>query len=273
MHSALEEANKSIEEIDEVLLAGGSTQTPIIRERLRELFGKQPRVDIHPDLCVVIGASLQAGVIAGEEQTRTLIDITPHAFGTTVLNPLTYETEYNILIEKNSPLPISKSKVYYPLYSDQESIISPVYQGENKEYNKNHKLGEFELFFSKNTHKKEVVFNLNLDLNGILTVTATEKETGKSKRIVIDDSLSQIGTKLSDSKVKIQTISDDTDFSSYDSAITLKNEIKSKLHAFSDEDRLQVEKLIADLEEAIKSKRANEVESLTNELSDLNFYL
>lgn len=273
VHSALEEANKSIEEIDEVLLAGGSTQTPIIRERLRELFGKQPRVDIHPDLCVVIGASLQAGVIAGEEQTRTLIDITPHAFGTTVLNPLTYETEYNILIEKNSPLPISKSKVYYPLYSDQESIISPVYQGENKEYNKNHKLGEFELFFSKNTHKKEVVFNLNLDLNGILTVTATEKETGKSKRIVIDDSLSQIGTKLSDSKVKIQTISDDTDFSSYDSAITLKNEIKSKLHAFSDEDRLQVEKLIADLEEAIKSKRANEVESLTNELSDLNFYL
>ena len=163
--------------------------------------------------------------------------------------------------------------MYYPLYSDQESIICPVYQGENKEYNKNHKLGEFELFFSKNTYKKEVVFNLNLDLNGILTVTATEKETGKSKRIVIDDSLSPIETKLSDSKAKIQTISDDTDFSSYDSAITLKNEIKSKLHAFSDDDRLQVEKLIADLEEAIKSKRSNEVESLTNELSDLNFYL
>ena len=149
VHQAIQEANKRIEDIDEVLLVGGSTRTPIIRSCLRTLFKKQPRIDIHPDLCVAMGAAIQGGVIAGEQQTRTLIDITPHAFGTTCLNPETFGLDYQILIEKNSPLPISKSEAYHPVFPDQEGIICSIYQGEDDDYNENVKLGEFSLDFTK----------------------------------------------------------------------------------------------------------------------------
>jgi len=255
-------------------LVGGSTRTPIIRNRLRELFQKQPRVDMHPDLCVAMGASIQGGVIAGEKQTRTLIDITPHAFGTTSLDPYTFETKYHILIEKNSPLPISKSEVYYPLHSEQKQVSCKVYQGENEDYRENIELGKFSLDFSDSAkYEKAVICNFNLDLNGILTVTGTEKATGKKETVVIENSLSQNAVQLESAKNKIKEICGETDLIEEDSSIKLINEIESKFDTFSSDDRASAQELISDLKAAIDSNDAGEIETLTDALSDLKFYL
>jgi len=274
VHQALEEANKGINDIDEILLVGGSTRTPIVRARLKELFKKQPRVDLHPDLCVAMGAAIQAGIIAGEEQMRTLIDITPHAFGTTVMNPYTFEKEYNILIEKNSPLPISKSEAYYPFFPGQKRTIFPVYQGENEDFKQNVYLGECKLDFMRLTGDQEVVCNFNLDLNGILTVTGLEKATGKKEKIIIENTLSHDTKQLLDAKEKLNTMPEYGDgFSPEDAPLKLIQEIESKLDGFSTEDRASAKELILELKSSIESKNQEEVESLTEALSDLKFYL
>ncbi|MFT6835009.1 MAG: molecular chaperone DnaK [Francisellaceae bacterium] len=275
VYQALEEANKAIEDIDEILLVGGSTRTPIIRSRLKDLFKKQPRIDIHPDLCVAMGAAMQGGVIAGEKQTKILIDITPHAFGTTSINPDSFELDYQILIEKNSPLPISKSEVYYPLYEDQEKVIFSVYQGEDEDYQKNVALGEFDLNFTKNSkNDKAVICNFNLDLNGILTVTGTEKATGKKEVIVIENSLSENIIQISEARSKINEISGDSDpIEESNSSIKLIKEIEDKLDTFSSDDCASAKELIVDLQEAIESEDNDEIESLTDALSDLKFYI
>jgi molecular chaperone DnaK len=275
VYQALEEANKTIEEIDEILLVGGSTRTPIIRSRLRDLFKKQPRVDIHPDLCVAMGAAMQGGVIAGEKQTKILIDITPHAFGTTSMNPDSLELDYQILIEKNSPLPISKSEVYYPLFEDQDKVVFSVYQGEDEDYQKNVALGEFDLNFT-NTSKndKAVICNFNLDLNGILTVTGTEKATGKKEVIVIENSLSENVIQISEARNKINEISGDSEpVEEINSSIKLIKDIEDKLDTFSSDDCASAKELIVDLQEAMKSEDEDEIESLTDSLSDLKFYI
>lgn len=275
VHQALQEANKQVDDIDEVLLVGGSTRTPIIRTRLREMFKKQPRVDLHPDLCVAMGASIQAGVLGGEKQTRTLIDITPYAFGTTSFNPMTMEHRYHVLIEKNSPLPITKSEVFYPLFDDQDRVEFTIYQGESENYKDNTEIGEFTLKFSPHSSgDKAIVANYNLDLNGILTVTGTEKATGKKEQIVIENSLaSQDEEKIQQAKALLEAVTPETEQLAGNEASRLIQEVEGKLADFEEEDRMAAEELITDLKEALEAQDEETINQLTEALSDLKFYL
>ncbi|MGB5064723.1 MAG: Hsp70 family protein, partial [Candidatus Competibacter sp.] len=181
-HIALKGASLTVSAIDEVLLVGGATRTPLITQRLEEDLGLTVRAEVNPDLCVAAGAAIQAGMLAGETVSAVLVDITPYTFGTSVvgeLNGTPYPFTYVPIIHKNTPIPVTKSDVVYTMYDRQEAVLVHVYQGEDPDALNNIELGQF---FVENLSKvpagNPIVIQFSLDLNGIMNVSAREKKTG-----------------------------------------------------------------------------------------------
>ncbi|MBU0500105.1 MAG: Hsp70 family protein [Gammaproteobacteria bacterium] len=191
VHTAMEGAGLTIPEIDEILLVGGATRTPLIQRRLEELFGKQPRNEIDPDLCVAGGAAIQGAVIAGDKVSGVLVDVTPYTFGTSAVgdfNGEPYPFCYVHLIRKNSPVPVTKSEAFYTLQDNQETIHVRVYQGEDPDALNNTEIGSYRIEgLSKVPAGNTIVTTFSLDVNGILKVTSKEKRTGLEKRITIEN--------------------------------------------------------------------------------------
>lgn len=189
IHSTLSDANLTAKDIDELLLVGGTTRTPLIQERLEEEFKKQARADIHPDLSVVMGAAIQAGIMNGEQSAKVLLEVTPYSFGTQALGLLHGEmSEYLFcpLIKKNTPIPVSKSQSFMKVSDEQEAVQFAVYQGEDQDTRNNTLIGEFLLDnLSSEAGSEEIIAQFDLDINGILKVTALEKKTGESRCITL----------------------------------------------------------------------------------------
>lgn len=203
VHKALDEAGVNIGQIDEILLVGGSTRTPAIGQMLEREFGITPRIDIHPDLAVVYGAGVMAARTQGCDDHRILVDITPYTFGTSAVGMLKGEYVphlYCPLIKGGTPLPAHRSQTFYTLQAGQASVNVNVFQGENPDARKNIPLGTFRIegLDEDAPENSEIVMRMDLDLDGILHVQATEKHTGVSKDIRIDNSLA----KLSDEAVR-----------------------------------------------------------------------
>lgn len=203
VHKALDEAGVNIGQIDEILLVGGSTRTPAIGRMLEREFGITPRIDIHPDLAVVYGAGVMAARTQGCDDHRILVDITPYTFGTSAVGMLKGEYVphlYCPLIKAGTPLPAHRSQTFYTLQAGQASVNVNVFQGENPDARKNIPLGTFRIegLDEDAPENSEIVMRMDLDLDGILHVQATEKHTGVSKDIRIDNSLA----KLSDEAVR-----------------------------------------------------------------------
>ena len=195
VHIALRGCGMAASDIDEILLVGGSTRTPLVRERLEQDLQMTPRGEVDPDLCVAGGAALQGAIMAGDEVSAILVDITPYTFGTSSLGtidgmPNPYH--YVPLIKKNSPIPVKKSDVFYTIRPDQEAVEVTVYQGEAPDARDNIELGDFRVTgLSEGPANNEIIIGFSLDVNGILHVEATEKKTGLSKSIVIDNAISR----------------------------------------------------------------------------------
>ena len=182
VHIALKGANLTVSAIDEVLLVGGATRTPVITERLEGELGLTVRAEVNPDLCVATGAAIQAGMLAGEAVSAVLVDITPYTFGTSALSErdgIPYPFTYVPLIHKNTPIPVTKSEVFFTVHDHQESVIVHVYQGEDPDALNNIEIGQFTVeHLSKAPAGNPIVLQFSLDLNGIMNVTAREKNTG-----------------------------------------------------------------------------------------------
>lgn len=193
VHIALSGANLTASDIDEILLVGGSTRTPIISERLFEEFRKEPQHNIDPDLCVAMGAAVQAGMIAGEPVSAVLVDITPYTYGTSaigLLNGEMYPYLYVPIIRKNSPLPITKTEAFYTNFDGQTEVDVRIYQGEDPDALNNIEIGEFRIKGLRDVPAgNPITTTLALDLNGILHVSAREKDTGLSKSITIHNAI------------------------------------------------------------------------------------
>ncbi len=196
VHIALKGANLTVSDIDEVLLVGGATRTPVITERLEADMGLTVRAEVNPDLCVATGAAIQAGMLAGESVSAVLVDITPYTFGTSAVgeqNGVPYPYVYVPIIHKNTPIPVTKSDVFYTMYDHQPVVEIDVYQGEDPDALNNIEIGEFLVEnLSKAPAGNPIVIQFALDLNGIMNVTAREKNTGLEKSIRIDNVLSQL---------------------------------------------------------------------------------
>ena len=208
LHIALKGAKLTVSDIDEILLVGGATRTPCIRERLFGEFGFEPHGEVDPDLCVAMGAAMQAAIIAGQQVDTVLIDVTPYTYGTSAIGELHgefYPFVYVPIIHKNSVLPIRKTEAFMTSHDGQEAVLVNVYQGEDPDALKNVKIGEFRVEGLRDVEAGNIItVTLDLDLNGILHVSACEKATGLEKSITIQNALSRIeGNALDTAKQRI----------------------------------------------------------------------
>jgi len=189
VHKSLNDAKLTPKAIQKVMLVGGATRTPLIHRLLQERLQLDPRFEINPDLIVAMGASIQAGVIAGLKGHSILVDITPHTYSTTAISDYRgSETLVCIpIIPRNTPLPASKSELVATLYDNQREARVETYQGEGELPEQNTFIGEFMVEgLSRVPAGNPIVIHFDLDLNGLLKVTATEKATGLAKSVTLD---------------------------------------------------------------------------------------
>ncbi len=183
--NALKDAGLSPKEIHEVVLVGGSTRVPKVQAFVKEMFGKDPHQGVNPDEVVSLGAAIQGGIIAGDVKDVVLLDVTPLSFG--------IETEGGImtaLVERNTTIPTTKSETFSTAADNQPAVTVKVFQGERKMANDNRLLGEFNLDGIPPAPRgvPQIEVSFDIDVNGILSVSAKDKATGKEQSVRIEDS-------------------------------------------------------------------------------------
>ena len=191
---ALSDAGLSISDIDEVILVGGSTRIPIIQEEVEKFFGKKPSKGVNPDEVVAIGAAIQGGVLTGDVKDVLLLDVTPLSLGIETMGSV-----FTKLIESNTTIPTKKSEVFSTASDNQPAVSIRVGQGERPMFNDNKEIGRFDLTdippAQRGVPQIEVTFDI--DANGILSVSAKDKGTGKEQSIKI-----QASSGLSDDEIQ-----------------------------------------------------------------------
>ncbi len=201
VHQALADAGKRPDQVDEILLVGGATRTPLVSQLLEEKTGLVPRQELHPDLCVAFGAGVLAARLAGHEIDRVLVDVSPYSFGPSFfgfLNGIPSEHCYRPIIVRNTPLPVSRTETYVTMVDNQEAWQVSIYQGDDPHALNNILVGRFLAEgFSPVPAGNEILCRMDLDLDGILRVTVTEKRTGQAKQVTIEDAT----TALSEAEV------------------------------------------------------------------------
>jgi molecular chaperone DnaK len=177
-----EKSGLKVEEIDKVILVGGSTKSPLVQTILQQQLGKTPYKNINPDECVALGASIAAGIKSGRIKKTIIRDVLPQPLGTDIDNDV-----MDILLDKNAPLPARKSKVYTTTEDDQDTISIKIYQGVYPKASSNQLLGEY--FFSGIRKAKRgepsIEITFKVDVNGILKVSARDLDTNKEMSWVV----------------------------------------------------------------------------------------
>ena len=289
VHIALKGANLTVSAIDEVLLVGGATRTPLITRRLEEDLGLTVRAEVNPDLCVAAGAAIQAGMLAGETVSAVLVDITPYTFGTSALselNGMPYPFTYVPIIHKNTPIPVTKSDVVYTMHDRQEAVLVHVYQGEDPDALNNIELGQF---FVENLSKvpagNPIIIQFSLDLNGIMNVSAREKKTGLEKSIRIDNVLSRFQEgELETARARVDALFADegkpagtagstTDHQLTAQARALVEKAERLLDSATEDDREEMINLIESIKDALGNSDFPALSEPMAALSDILFYL
>ena len=195
---ALDDAALTGRAIDQVVLVGGSTRTPLIGHLLEDRLGQPAHKEVNPDLIVAMGAALQGAIIAGADVGSVLVDVTPHSLGIKCLDEIgggfgmPFLHRFAPIIERNTPLPASRSEVFRTVEDRQATVEIDVYQGEDHDVRRNHRVGRFLVEgLAAVPAGNQIVVQLDLNLDGMLTVSAREKGTGLQKRITIDNALAR----------------------------------------------------------------------------------
>lgn len=286
IHTALDGAKLRVVDIDEILLVGGSTKTPLVRTRLEQSLNRPIRLEVDPDLCVAIGAATQAGIISGENVSATLVDITPYTFGTSALGEkdgYEYPYVYIPIIKKNTPIPVTRSESFFVVFDGQEKIKVSVYQGEDPDALNNEVLGDFFIKDLKNPQAGDVIITtFALDINGILQVTTIEKKTGKKESITIDNVISRFqDEELEKAKKQVAALFEDensesnsnSDQNASSQGKELLQKAQKMLSTLDGDDKEDMDDLIKDLETAMQANDEAGIQTASEELTDLIYYL
>ncbi|NJR66263.1 MAG: Hsp70 family protein [Leptolyngbyaceae cyanobacterium CRU_2_3] len=189
---ALTDADLDAEDLDRIILVGGSTRIPLVQQMVEEHLGQPPVDGVQPDLCVALGAALQAGVLVGEDVEAILVDVIPHSLGISaaVDTPMGIMPGFfSVIIPRNSVVPISRSEVYSTLSPNQSAVEIEIFQGENQIAEENVPLGSYKIekLPPGPAGSIQIEVHFDFDLNGILTVTTTEKGKGQQGTLVVNN--------------------------------------------------------------------------------------
>ena len=272
---ALKDAKLAKKDISEILLVGGQTRMPLVQKKVSEFFGKEPRKDLNPDEAVAVGAAIQGSVLSGDTTDVLLLDVTPLTLGIETLGGVATP-----LIEKNTTIPTQKSQVFSTAEDNQTAVTVHVIQGERTQASQNKSLGQFNLAdippASRGMPQIEVSFDL--DANGILNVSAKDKNSGKEQSIVIKAS-SGLSDEDIENMVKDAEANAEDD-KKFEEIVKAKNNADMLVHAtrktieesgdkITDEEKQEVEAAVVSLEESIGSENLEAIESSTKSLNDV----
>jgi molecular chaperone DnaK len=192
---ALTDAKLTPPAIDKIVLVGGSTRTPLVSAMLEERLGRAPHQEVNPDLCVAMGAAVQAAIIGGADVGAVLVDVTPHSLGIKCLDTamgFPFEFRFAPIVRRNTPLPASRSELFHTYRDRQKEVEIDVYQGESDDVRRNARVGKFMIQgLAPVEAGNPIVVQLDLNLDGMLKVSARERATGLQKQVVIENALAQ----------------------------------------------------------------------------------
>lgn len=270
---ALKDAGLSISDIDEVILVGGSTRMPKIQEEVEKFFGKKPSKGVNPDEVVAVGAAIQGGVLSGDVKDVLLLDVTPLSLGIETMGSV-----FTKLIDANTTIPTKKSEIFSTAADNQPAVTIRVGQGERPMFNDNKEIGRFEMVdippAQRGVPQIEVTFDI--DANGILSVSAKDKGTGKEQTIKIEASSGLTEEEIEkmkreaeenaeqDAKIKEKV----EKINAADGLIfQTEKQLKEYGEKISDDNKKPIEEALAELKKAHESEDLEAIDPATEKLN------
>ena len=296
--TALDDAGVRPSQLDRILMVGGSTRIPRIARLLAERLGQEPHGEVDPELCVALGAAVQAGIEMGQDMQSVLVDITPYTFGTSTLGELhgqPYAHQFVPLIRRNTKLPATRTEAFFTVTEEQEAVEVKVYQGEDPDALKNVEIGSFHfsgLNRERGAYDQGLLFTYHLDLDGLLKVHAVERATGREIHGVVENAMGRSTEEaLAASRARVDGLWGEEDIAEAtgtageapveavarpDTPPEIQETLERATRALDTapaEDQEEMIDLIEDLHNALKEGRAKDAAAVRQNLDEILFYL